>query len=117
LCFSAAVEEECSRGDPRAAKLRLNLLHGIRFLPTNEAIIKLASSLLVTGGFPAVAAMDAVHVAVATVHRCDYLLTWNIRHIANAEIRRATERIINESGYQTTTICTPEELFGLEAVE
>ncbi len=92
-------------------------MRGIRVLPMNEAIIELARSLLVTGAFPAVAAVDAVHVAVATVHQCDYLLTWNIRHIANAEIRRTTERIIHERGYQTTTICTPEELFGVEAVE
>jgi hypothetical protein len=83
----------------------------------NEAIIGLSRHLLVPGGFPAVAAVDAVHVAVATVYECDYPLTWNIRHIANAEIRRTTERIIHERGYQTVTICTPEELFGLETVE
>ena len=47
-------------------------------------------------------------MAVATVHQCDYLLTWNIRHIANAEIRRTTERIIRENGYETSTICTPK---------
>ena len=116
MCISAAVEEECGRGDRDAAKPRLKLLRGIRLLPMNDAIIGLARVLVVPGGFPAVAAVDAVHVAVATVHQCDYLLTWNIRHIANAEIRRTTERIINERGYQTTTICTPEELFGLEAV-
>ena len=68
------------------------------------------------GGFPDVAEADSVHVAAATVYECDYLVTWNIRHIANGEIRRLTERIIREHGYQTTTICTPEELFGLEAL-
>src|ERR1035438_3993436 len=30
-------------------------------------------------------------IAVATVYRIDYLATWNIRHIANAQIRRITE--------------------------
>lgn len=117
LCVSAAVEEECARGDSGAAKLRLDLLRGVRRLSLNDAIIELAQVLVAPGGFPASAAVDALHVAVATVHQCDYLLTWNIRHIANAEIRRTTERIIRENGYQTSTICTSEELFGLETLE
>jgi hypothetical protein len=42
LCVSAAVEEECGRGDSGAAKLRLELLHGLLRLSLNEAIIELA---------------------------------------------------------------------------
>ncbi len=116
LYVSAAVEEECRRGDPDQAKLRLALLAETAILPLNRTIMELARKLIVPGGFPNVAEADSVHVAAATVYECDYLVTWNIRHIANGEIRRLTERIIREHGYQTTTICTPEELFGLEAV-
>jgi hypothetical protein len=113
---SVAVEDECARGNPDQAKRRLELLRGTSILPLNQTIMDLARKLVVPGGFPKVAEADSVHVAAATVYQCEYLLTWNIRHIANGEIRRLTERIIREHGYQTTTICTPEELFGLEAV-
>jgi hypothetical protein len=60
---------------------------------------------------PPTAVPDAAHIASAVLHRCDYLLTWNIRHIANAQIRRVVERIVERNGYDKPTICTPEELF------
>ena len=50
-------------------------------------------------------------MAAAAVEGCDFLLTWNFRHIANVRIRRAVERILAQHGYTQTTICTPEELF------
>jgi hypothetical protein len=50
-------------------------------------------------------------VAAAVIHRCDYLLTWNLRHIANAHIRRVVEGILERKSYAKPTICTPEELF------
>ena len=51
-----------------------------------------------------------VHIAAAAVEECEFLLTWNFRHIANAGIRRKVERILSNHGYTKTTICTPEEL-------
>jgi hypothetical protein len=51
-----------------------------------------------------------VHIAAAVIERCDFLLTWNFRHIANVRIRREVERILRKYGYTKTTICTPEEL-------
>lgn len=42
----------------------------------------------------------------------DYLLTWNCKHIANAEIIRRLEQVIRNHGYLAPTICTPTELFG-----
>jgi len=51
-----------------------------------------------------------VPLAAAAVEECDFLLTWNFRHIANVRIRREIERILATHGYTKTTICTPEEL-------
>jgi hypothetical protein len=45
---------------------------------------------------------------------CAYLLTWNCRHIANAEMQRAIRRVVERSGYQPPILCTPEELMGEE---
>ena len=58
------------------------------------------------------AAEDAVHISVATVHGMDYLLTWNCRHIANAEMRTRLVDSMLERGYLLPVICTPEELAG-----
>jgi hypothetical protein len=52
------------------------------------------------------------HVALATVHGMQYLLTWNCRHIANATIQRSIVKARRERGYEPPVICTPEELMG-----
>ena len=55
---------------------------------------------------------DAIHLAVATIVRGDYLLTWNCRHLANAQILRRLEREAGRHGWELPTVCTPFELMG-----
>jgi hypothetical protein len=57
------------------------------------------------------AVRDAAHIALATVHGIQYLLTWNCRHLANAQVSRRVARIFSEHGFVMPIICTPEELF------
>jgi hypothetical protein len=55
---------------------------------------------------------DAANVAVAAVHGIDYLLTWNCKHLANAQIARRIASVCEKLGYRILIICTPEELMG-----
>jgi hypothetical protein len=55
---------------------------------------------------------DALHIALATVHGMDLLMTWNCRHIANAERMPAIRMALERCGYDPPTICTPDELMG-----
>jgi len=55
---------------------------------------------------------DALHIATASVHEVDYLLTWNCTHIANAEILPRVATIAEGFGLTLPYICTPEELLG-----
>jgi hypothetical protein len=57
------------------------------------------------------AATDAAHIAIATVHGMDFLLTWNCVHIANAVIAKAVANTCRQHGFECPFICTPEELF------
>ena len=111
LVASDVVEAECLRGDAEQARKRQALLKQITILPPVEAIMVLIEALIVPGAIPSTAVPDAAHIAAAVVHGCDYLLTWNIRHIANAQLRRVVEAIVERNGYAKPTICTPEELF------
>ena len=61
---------------------------------------------------PEKAKEDALHIATAAFHGMDYLLTWNYRHIANAEMRNKIVDVIQSQGYECPVICTPEELMG-----
>jgi hypothetical protein len=112
LFVSPVVETEASKGDPDAADRRLSAMMGIPQLAVNAEVERLAEQLVRDGAVPEVATEDAVHVAVAAVHRIDYLLTWNCRHIDNAEAKPAIRAICVALGYPCPEICTPEELMG-----
>src|SRR6266481_7029818 len=60
--------------------------HGVSAFPLNERILELAWLLVVPGAIPAKAGPDAVHFAAAVVEECEFLLTWNFRHMANLRI-------------------------------
>jgi len=75
---------EASAGDPEAPKRRLESIKDIPELEIDEEVQKFAEQLIAEGGVPDTAEADALHIAVAAVHRMDYLLTWNCRHIDNA---------------------------------
>ena len=83
-------------------------------MAVSSEILKLAEDLITEGPIPRKAAGDAAHIAIATVYGCEYLLTWNCRHIANAELHRAIRRVVEQYGYEVPSLCTPEELMGEE---
>ena len=90
LYVSQAVLAEAAAGDPAEAARRLAFVAGVPLVDVTAEAAALAQRLQALAAFPARAAADALHVALATAHGLDYLLTWNLRHIANAERRRAS---------------------------
>jgi hypothetical protein len=73
---------------------------------------ELVQVLLRQTGLPTKALADMSHIALATVHGMQFLLTWNCKHIANANVLRVVARTCRERGYELPMICTPEELTG-----
>jgi hypothetical protein len=61
---------------------------------------------------PIEARFDALHVAYAIVYQMDYLLTWNCRHLANAERIRRLADFCRSEDIWLPIICTPEEMCG-----
>lgn len=112
LFSSQLVIQESSAGDTGVAQMRLQLLSGISLLQVTADCVSLARALVERGPIPEKAAIDALHIGIATVHGMDYLLTWNCKHIANAEMQTAVNRICRSAGYEPPVICTPEELSG-----
>ena len=110
LFVSQAVVEEASRGNPASVTRRLALLEGIPVLGLSADIDAIASRLLRASAVPAKARVDAVHIAVAAINRMEYLVTWNLTHIANAAIRGKIELTCRGAGLRAPIICTPEEL-------
>jgi hypothetical protein len=112
LVTSQVVLDEASRGDADAARLRLALLEGVALLQVTPEAEELAHAIIVEGVLPDRAFADALHIAVATVHEVDYLITWNCAHIANAEILPRIGQTCATFGFRLSFICTPDELLG-----
>ena len=102
--------QEANGGDPQAAKRRVVAIEGLPELDISQEAELLAIQLLEGSALPEKAKTDALHIAVATVHGIDYLLTWNCKHIANAMMRPRIEAICRAAGYEPPVICTPLEL-------
>jgi hypothetical protein len=110
LYVSLPVVQEAGRGDSLRAQKRLAALKAIPVLDATPEAMRLATALVGVGAMPEQAAMDATHIAIASAHGMDYLLTWNCTHIANAAMRSGIERICRDAGYEPPILCTPEEL-------
>ena len=112
LYTSDVTIEEAGRGDPEASARRLAALTGIPVLPITETVIELSRTLVREGALPAKALNDALHVAVSAVHGVDFLLTWNFRHLDNAENKPVMRSVCIRYGHRCPEICTPRELMG-----
>ena len=93
LYASDVVIEEAGKGNPETAARRLEALDGIPVLAMTEAVLGLSKALLQEEALPAKALDDSLHIAVSAVHGIDYLLTWNCRHIDNAETKPVIRRV------------------------
>ena len=112
LFTSQFVVNEAAQGDARMAAKRLQLLRPVQKLSVTLAADELARRILEKHLLPPKAAVDAFHIATATVHGMHFLLTWNCIHINNREIIPGVERLCLQAGYPLPVICTPLELMG-----
>lgn len=117
LFVSQLVIDECAAGDPEAAARRAFFLADLPLLAMGSEVTDLALHLVQTVPLRARTAADALHIALATRHGIEYLLTWNCAHIANAELRRHINRACVLKGYAPPVLCTPEELIGGQSNE
>jgi hypothetical protein len=92
---------------------RLAIIHGLPTVEVTEDAEALTQAIMAAGILPPHAFPDAAHVAVSAVHKIDYLLTWNCKHLANAQIARRIAVVCEKLGYKMPIICTPEELMGV----
>ncbi len=112
LRVSALVEEEISRGDPLAAQRRFALIQDIPSLAISDEATELAELLLKQGAVSEGSEEDALHIGIAAAQGADYLLTYNFKHINNAEMKSAITKVVESCGFVCPQICSPEELGG-----
>ena len=123
---SFALQADLSEAEPcrelvRAAHERLGGLDVIvtaaaaiyrrPILEITEDAEALTQAIMAAGILPPHAFPDAAHVAVSAVHAVDYLLTWNCKHLANAQISRRIAVVCEKVGHRMPIVCTPEDAY------
>jgi len=81
---SQVVRHEIAAGDQTEAQKRLEVADSLDVLSASQDAETLTDAIINARILPVKAVQDAAHVAVATVHGVQYLLTWNCKHLANA---------------------------------
>ncbi len=112
LRISALVEEEIGKGDSQAVKRRLSLAEDISSFAISDDATRIAELLLEKNAVPKGSEEDALHIGIATAQGADYLLTWNFKHINNAEKKLAISHVVASYGFICPQLCSPEELGG-----
>jgi len=110
LFVSPAVRREAEKGDPEAAKRRMDALRDIVDIPFHPDVAMLAQKLVEANAVPAQFKEDAVHIAFAAVAGMDYLVSWNFKHITNAQMIPKIKKVCADNGYVCAEICTPQML-------
>ena len=88
----------------------LNLVGNIETLDVPDEAAILAEGYVSRGIFHRKYLADALHVALASIHKMDFLVTWNFGHIANVH-RQARIKLFNTAaGFFVPVIVTPEFL-------
>lgn len=110
LFVSSLVIQEISRGDTAASEKRQQALENIPLLATSPEAQRLAEDLLAKGAVPVNSEEDALHIAIAAAGGMEFLLTWNFKHINNAQTKAFITTVVESHGFACPILCSPEEL-------
>ncbi len=112
IVISQAVIDELSHPDYPHSKEALRFIEGLHKLPIEEEIRQIVKTYIQNRIMPKNPVGAALHLAMASHHKCDYLHTWNIKHLANPNKFRQI-RICNYSlGLYVPILVTPNQLIG-----
>ena len=110
VCTSLLVRRELERIDEPHRSSYLRLLTGLENLELTDESAILAEGYISRGIFHRQFIADALHVAIASFHKIDYVVTWNFGHLANVR-KQARLRMFNTAaGFFSPSIITPEFL-------
>ena len=107
LVISQAVTDELRHPDYPHSAEALKLIESVPELPIDVEIRDIVKLYIQHSVMPRNPVGDALHLAVASYHKCDYLLTWNCQHIANPNKFRHIRLLNTSPGLYVPTLCTP----------
>ena len=112
VLISEAVLDELSAGNYPDKDKALLLANSLPLLPVELDIAEIVRAYIQNKVMPRDPLGDALHLALASYHKCDFLLTWNCNHLANANKFNHIKRINTILGLYIPILVTPLEMLG-----
>ena len=110
LVTSVAVWQELARGTSIHVPPRLQLLASLTSLDVRAPMLATAAVYIAQKLMPADPLGDALHLAMASHHKCDVLVTWNYLHLANRTKLDRIKRLNDKLGLFVPRILTPRDM-------
>lgn len=115
IFFSAVTQEEIEDAPERVKNFVLQMkVNNTIFLEVTEEAVNLASAYISEGVVGKASFVDCLHIALATIHRADFLISWNFKHIVNIQRIRGYNSINIKYGYKQLEIRSPREFINYE---
>jgi len=110
LLFSSVTQDELNNAPDRVKDLVKGLkVEYTEFLDVTDEATELASEYIAEGVVGQTSFADCLHIALATINRADYLISWNFKHIVNVDRIRGYNSINIKKGYKQLEIRSPRE--------
>ena len=115
LLFSTVTQEELNFAPDNVKGLVTSIkAENTEFLEANEEAVELATQYILEKVVGQTSFADCLHIALATINRADYLISWNFRHIVNVQRIRGYNSINLKNGYRQLEIRSPRDFMTYE---
>jgi predicted nucleic acid-binding protein len=115
LLFSEVTQDELTPAPEKVKELVRNLkVENTDFIETNNEAVELATQYIAEGVVGQTSFADCLHIALATINRADYLISWNFKHIVNVLRIRGYNSINIKNGYKELEIRSPRDFMNYE---
>jgi len=110
--LSRVVFDEIAGCQPAKREMLLKYISDIDFIeiPITETVLSLAKKIIDQNVLPTKSIMDSQHIAAAIVAGCDYIVSWNMKHMANIRINKGVRHITIDEGHKEIMLLPPSML-------
>ena len=110
LLFSTVTQDELENAPEKVKELVKGLkIESTEFLDTTDEAVDLATEYITEKVVGQTSYSDCLHIALATINRADFLVSWNFKHIVNVQRIRGYNSINIKNGYRQIEIRSPRE--------
>ncbi len=110
LLFSSITQEELENAPEKVRSFVKNLsIENTEFLEITDEAVNLATEYISEKVVGQTSFADCLHIALATVNKADFLISWNFKHIVNVQRIRGYNSINIKNGYEQLEIRSPRE--------